>query len=217
MKDGDFIRIDYIGRVKESGEIFDLTRKEVAEENNIYNPSFRYGPVPVIIGSHFIIKGLEKELEKMKAGDKKKIIVKTDDGFGQRSEKLIRLIPETEFKKQNIEPFPGMPITMNNIAGRVISVSGGRIKVDFNHPLAGKELEYDVEIVGEIKKADEKIKALTELFIKHDEKDISIDVDKDVVEINLKTEVPRNIKETVAENIKKWVTEIKKVRFVEEF
>ncbi len=215
MEDGDFIRIDYVGRIKENGEIFDVTREDVAKDNGIYNPEFRYGPVPVIIGSNFIIKGLEKELREMKVGDRKTIVVNAESGFGERSEKLTKLIPLPEFQKQNIDPFPGMPITMNNVAGRVVSTSGGRVKVDFNHPLAGKELEYDVEVKNEIKNVDEKIKAVLELFVR--EKDQQIRIDGELVEINVATDIHRPTKEAIAETIKKWIENIKKVRFVEEF
>jgi FKBP-type peptidyl-prolyl cis-trans isomerase 2 len=215
MKDGDFIRIDYVGRIKENGEVFDVTREDVAKDNGIYNPNFKYGPVPVIIGSGFLIKGLEKELREMKVGDKKKIIVEAKDGFGKRSEKLIRLIPYSEFQKQNIEPIPGMPITMNNIPGRVISSSGGRVKVDFNHPLAGKELEYDVDVKSEIKGVDKKIKAVLEFFVKEDNPEIK--VNDGSAEIYIKSDISRSTKQTVAETIKKWVNGIKNVRFIEEF
>ncbi len=215
MKDGDFIRVDYVGRIKESGEIFDVTREEVAKENGVHDSKFKYGPVPVIIGSNFVIKGLEKELREMKVGEKKNITVNSKDGFGERSEKLIRLIPIAEFQKQNIDPFPGMPIMMSNIAGKVISVSGGRVKVDFNHPLAGKELEYDIEVKNEIKNDDDKVKAMIELFIK--DNNSSVKIDGDVAEILINSDVHRPTKETIAETVKKWVSSVKKVKFIEEF
>jgi FKBP-type peptidyl-prolyl cis-trans isomerase 2 len=216
MKEGDFVLVDFVGRVKESGEIFDLTIESVAKENGIYDPNFSYKPVPVIIGSHMIIKGVEEALTSMEVNEKKKITVKPEDGFGNRSEKLIRLIPISEFRKQDIDPFPGMSITMNGLHGRVLAVSGGRVKVDFNHVLAGKELEYDLEIKKLIDKTEEKVQAIYNIFVKTKE-DLRVVFNDGVVEIYLKDDLPKDVKKDIADTIKKWVEEIKKVRFVEEF
>ncbi|MEM5801638.1 MAG: peptidylprolyl isomerase [Candidatus Aenigmatarchaeota archaeon] len=216
MKEGDFILVDFVGKIKETGEIFDLTLEDVAKQNGIYDPHFSYKPIPVIVGSHMIIKGVEDELMKMNVGEKKKIVVKPEDGFGNRSEKLIKLIPITEFRKQDIDPFPGMPITMNGLNGRILAISGGRVKVDFNHVLAGKELEYELEIKKLIEKTDEKVQAIFNIFVKTKE-DVKVNINGDIAEIYINSEIPREIKKDIAEAIKKWINEIKKVRFVEEF
>ncbi len=115
MKEGDFVLVDFVGRIKETGEIFDLTIEEVARENGIHEPDFVYKPVPVIVGSHMIIKGVEDALMSMNVGEKRTITVKPEEGFGNRSEKLVRLIPISEFKKRDIDPYPGMPVTINDL------------------------------------------------------------------------------------------------------
>ncbi|MBU5688531.1 MAG: peptidylprolyl isomerase [Candidatus Aenigmarchaeota archaeon] len=216
MKEGDFILVDFVGKIKETGEIFDLTLEDVAKQNGIYDPHFSYKPIPVIVGSHMIIKGVEDELMKMNVGEKKKIVVKPEDGFGNRSEKLIKLIPITEFRKQDIDPFPGMPITMNGLNGRILAISGGRVKVDFNHVLAGKELEYELEIKKLIEKTDEKVQAIFNIFVKTKE-DVKVNINGDIAEIYINSEIPREIKKDIAETIKKWIKDIRKIRFVEEF
>lgn len=219
MKEGDFIRIDYVGRISESDEIFDLTKESVAKEREIYNPNFKYGPVPVILGAHHVVKGLENELIKMKIGQKKKITVKPENALGKRSPELIRLVPLPEFKKRDVDPFPGMPIVQNGMRGRILSVSGGRVKVDFNHPLAGKTLEYEVEVKEKITNAKEKIMAIFELFLKFEKDEITVRIDKEVLEIKIdkKKDVLKTIKKVIADNVIKWVKTIKKVRFIEEF
>jgi len=216
LKDGDFIRIDYVGKISESGQIFDLTKEDVARKNGIFNPDFKYGPVPVIIGANMLVKGLEKELKRMKVGEKKKIKVKPEDGFGKRNEKLIKLIPLSYFKKQKITPYPGLLININGIIGRVLSISGGRVRVDFNHPLAGKTLEYEVEIKERITDKKEKIYAILRLFFKETE-DFSVRISKEVIEIKMKRDVPRGSKEKIADMLKKWIKDVKKIRFVEEY
>lgn len=219
MKEGDFIRIDYVGRIGESDEIFDLTKETIAKEKGIYNPNFKYGPVPVILGAHHVVKGLENELMKMKVGQKKKITVKPEDALGERKSELIKLIPLSEFKKRDIDPFPGMPIVQNNMRGRVLSVSGGRIRVDFNHPLAGKTLEYEVEVKEKITNTKEKITAILELFLKFEKDEINVKIEKETLEVKIDKEkdVPKAIKKILAENVTKWIKTIKKLRFIEEF
>lgn len=218
MKEGDFIRVDYVGKIKESGEIFDLTEEKVAKERGIYTPNFKYGSVPIVIGGGFLVKGLEEELKRMRIGERKKIIVKPEGGFGERNPKLIKLIPISEFKKQDMNPYPGMPVTINNIRGKVLSISGGRVRVDFNHPLAGKELEYEVEVKEKITDPREKIKGILEFFLKIKEKDVNVTIEKGTGEIRMsKMDVPYEVKERIVEMIKKWVEGIEKVKFVEEY
>jgi len=217
MKEGDFVRIDYIGKISESGEVFDLTKESVAKEKGIYNPNLSYKPVPIIVGANFVVKGLEKKLKEMKVGERKKIIVKPEEAFGKRSPKLIRLIPLSEFKRQKTDPYPGMIVTVNNIHGRVLSVTGGRVRVDFNHPLSGKTLEYDVEIKEKITSKIGKIKAVLEFFLKVEE-DIDVSSKNEIVEIKTKKkDIPKEIKKTIADTILKWIRNIKKIRFTQEF
>jgi len=217
VKEGDFIRIDYVGKISESGEIFDLTRESVAKEKGIYNPNLTYKPVPIIVGANFVVKGLEKKLKEMKVGERKKIIVKPEEAFGNRSLKLIRLIPLSEFKRQKTDPYPGMIVTINNIRGRVLSVTGGRVRVDFNHPLSGKTLEYDVEIKEKIRSRIGKIKAVLEFFLKVGE-DLDISFENKIVEIKTKKkDIPKELKKTIADTILKWIRNIKKIRFIQEY
>ena len=217
MKEGDFIRIDYVGKISESGEIFDLTKENIAKEKTIYNPNLSYKPVPIIVGANFVVRGLENGLKEMKVGEKKKIIVKPEGAFGKRSSKLIRLIPLSEFKKQKTDPYPGMIVTVNNLPGKVISVTGGRVRVDFNHPLSGKTLEYDVEIKEKITNKIGKIKAVLEFFLKGGE-DLDVSFENETVEIKTrKKDIPKEIKKTIADTILKWIKNVKKIRFVQEF
>jgi peptidylprolyl isomerase len=93
-----------------------------------------------------------------------------EDGFGSRTEKLIRLVPLNEFRKHNTDPIPGMVVEADNMRGKVMSVSGGRVKVDFNHPLSGKTLIYDIDIKSKIEDVEGKVRAIVKLYTQMDEK-----------------------------------------------
>lgn len=186
MEKGSFVRINYVGKIKQTKEVFD-------EGKNI----------PIIIGEGFVIKGLDEELEKMKVGERKVVEIPPEKGFGKRDSKLIKLIPLSEFKKNNTSPYPGMVIRANGLYGRVLSVESGRVKVDFNHPLAGKLLEYEIEIKEEIKDTEARVKALFEFFTGI--KEIETKISENSVEIKVRQQIPEQVKQRFSSAVKKYL------------
>ncbi|SEV91996.1 FKBP-type peptidyl-prolyl cis-trans isomerase SlyD [Thermococcus thioreducens] len=202
VQKGDVIRLHYTGKVKETGEIFDTTFEDVAKEAGIYSEKGIYGPVPIAVGAGHVLKGLDEQLEGLEVGKKYEIIVPPEKGFGKRDPKLIKTFTLGQFRRQGIYPFPGMPVEIETESGRklkgkVLTVSGGRVRVDFNHPYAGKHLVYEVEIVEKIEDPIEKVKALIELrmpvvdtekvIIEVGEKDVAVDFGQLLNEIDKNT------------------------------
>lgn len=163
VKNGDFLRLKYTGKVQETGEVFDTTDEKVAEEAGIKSENKIYGAIPIIVGAGHVLKGIEEALVDMKEGDEKSLEIPPEEAFGQRDPNLLQLIPMSEFRKQGLKPQVGMGITMENTPGVIRSVSGGRVKVDFNHELAGKNLLYDIEVEKIIADDEEKIKSMISL------------------------------------------------------
>ena len=102
-------------------------------------------------GHHNIIPGLEKELNGMKVGETKSVKVGPEGGYGPVDKKAINEIPLSEFPK-TVKPEVGLELEMKDEQGqgsyaRVISVGEETAELDFNHPLAGKQLNFDVKIV----------------------------------------------------------------------
>lgn len=175
MEKNDFIRIKYSAKMKENGIEFD-------KNDNM----------PLIAGAGWVMKSLDNEILKMNISEKKTIEIAPEHAIGKRNDKLIKTVPAEEFKKHGQKPIPGMIINADNMVGRVLSVSGGRVKVDFNHPLAGKTLIFDVEILKKIEDDEDKIRAIIEWFMKPkteaDRKlmeDIVIRTNNSEVELNL--------------------------------
>ncbi len=212
MKDGDFVTIDYVARVKGTGEVFDLTREDTAKKENVYNEKVRYGPVTFIVGADFVIRGLDKVLHEMKVGEKKSVEILPEKGFGEHKEELVKLVPEAQLKQQKIDTTPGTYITVNNIRGKILSADGGRVKIDFNHPLAGKILQYEIEVKGVVTDKTEKIKSIVKYFTG---KEMEVRVGKEV-EIEAVVDMQRRLKEIIAGVISKWVG-IDTVKFVDIF
>ena len=88
--------------------------------------------------------------------------VPPEHAFGQRNPKLVQVSSVKEFKKQGINPVPGLYIQNNGTTGKILKVNGGRVTVDYNSELAGKDLICDVEVCSIVEDDDEKIKAIIE-------------------------------------------------------
>ncbi len=210
MKQGDFVEIEFVGRIAATGEIFDLTSEETAKKEGIYDPKQKYGPALVIIGSRMTIPGMEKELLRMKPGEQREFTVTPQEGFGFRNPGLVKIISIANFARQKINPVPGMFVTIDNRQARVQSVSGGRVRVDFNNPLAGKELVYSVKIVRQITAAKEKVTSL----LKYYGLDFQAEMEKDKLILTSEKPLPEPLQKMLRENITKWIKEIKAVEFV---
>ena len=178
MTETKIMKVSYTGKITETGTVFDTSDEKIAKKNNIYNPNRPYGATTMILGEKRLIKGVENALKQMKEKETKTVNIKPNEAYGERTNELIKLIPLNVFKKNNIHPFPGMVVQLdNNLQGKVQSVSGGRVRVDLNHELAGKELTFDLK-VEKIAKTDEDIaNALFDLtFQGIDKKDLKIDI-----------------------------------------
>lgn len=217
MKKGDFIRIDYLGRVKDTGEIFDLTMEETAKKENVYSPGIKYGPVPVIVGEGFVLSGLDDEIAKMHEGEKKTVQLEPEKAFGQRKAEMVKVMPLSAFRKQKIDPVPGLVVDMSGLKGRIQSVSSGRVRVDFNNPLAGKTIEYEVEIKEVITKPEEKIKAVFEYM---GIENVNVLIDGNTVEVETGSMHPnakQRIFDIITKNVSLEGNKIEKLKFSEVF
>ncbi len=145
------IEVNFTGKELLVGETFDTTIENVAKEYNIYNKDRKYGALTIIIGEKELHKKVEDALAKMKIGEQRTIHLMPKEAFGERRQELVRVVPLKVFQEQKINPVPGLVISLGNAMARVQSVSGGRVRIDLNHPLAGREVEYVVKVEKEIK------------------------------------------------------------------
>lgn len=199
MQINDFVKVNYAGKVKETGMEFDKGED-----------------IPIIVGVNFTLKGIDNALLEMQIGDKKIIEISPENAFGNREARLIRLVPLIEFRKHDTKPYPGMFVNADNLQGRVLSVSGGRVRVDFNHPLAGKTLIYDLEVKEKIENAEDKIKAIIKIYARIDEDKIKTLTKEKEVEIEVPPLINSLYKKKIADDIMKFL-DLEKVKFVESF
>jgi len=209
IKKHDFIEIEYTGKLKEENLIFDTTDEKVAKENNL--ESHGYEPVIICVGEQQLLKGIDKNLEGKDIGKEYDIDIKPEDAFGNKNAKLIQLIPTSKFKKQNIQPMPGIQLNIDGMVGTIKTVSGGRTLVDFNHPLAGKELSYKIKINKKITDDKEKLQGYLKLSL--GTKDIETEINNNEAKVKLKNEIPKEAEERLKNKMIELIPNIKKIEF----
>ncbi len=224
-----FVKMDYTGREKVSGRVFDTTLEDVAKEAGIYDDKKDYHPMILAVGSSQLIPKLHDEIKKLDIGEKETVEIPCEDAFGKRDPSLIQLIPMREFKKQDIKPFVGMPISLDGQQGIVRTISGGRVRVDFNPELAGKDITYEIEILDTIEDNSEKIKGLIEVYYGNPNLDVDkteISIEDGIAKIKLDQLAgfeQRSMQEVtlskfrVARETYQNIDEIDKVQFIEEY
>lgn len=190
IKKHDFVEIEYIGRLVEEGIIFDTTDEEVAKKNRIHNEGAKYGPITICIGEKQILQGLDSKLEDKEVGKSYTIKLTPEEGFGKKSAKLLKLVPSAIFKKEKINPMPGLQVNIDGILGTIRNVTGGRIIVDFNHPLSGRDLIYEVKVNRMITNNDEKISSLIKLLLNQEPR---VEIKEGMAEVTLADELPVEI------------------------
>jgi FKBP-type peptidyl-prolyl cis-trans isomerase SlyD len=126
-------------------------------EGKIVDSSQGKQPLSYVQGAGMIIPGLEEAMLGLKVGDKKHVTVAPEKGYGPINPKALQKIPKANFgKTEGLKP--GMMVSGNAggrpIQAKVVEIGKKDITLDMNHPLAGKTLDFDVEIV-EIAKAPE--------------------------------------------------------------
>ena len=154
------VKINYSAYFADTDKLFDTTVADVAKENDVFDEKNVYEPLPYIVGSQKLYKPIDEAITGAKIGEEFTVTVPVEEAAGVRDPKLIELYPIKDFYKQEINPYPGMPVRLGNRTGTVHSVGAGRVRVDFNSPLAGHDLLYKVTVTEEIVDDTEKAKAI---------------------------------------------------------
>jgi FKBP-type peptidyl-prolyl cis-trans isomerase 2 len=148
VEKGMIVKLHYEGKF-EDGEIFDTSKHKDHEH-----------PLEFEVGAGKVVPGFDKAVEGMEEGEKKEFTLTPEEGYGGRKEELQQKIPRDVLPKEQ-EPKAGMMLVAQAPNGqkmpvKILEVTDKEIKVDMNHPLAGKTLTFKIEII-EVKKKEEKL------------------------------------------------------------
>jgi len=177
----DFIEIEFAGRVKD-GEIFDSNILEnVKKLHEGHSHEIEAKPIIFCLGEGMFLKGIDDFLIGKEVGNYK-IELPPEKAFGVRLSQLVQMVPIKLFQSQKLNPQPGMTFNFDGRMAKVLTASGGRVIVDFNNPLAGKTVVYDIHILRKVEDLNEKIKSVIDFLFRRDFK-FSVQDKKIVIEV----------------------------------
>jgi len=148
------------GRAVETEEVFDTTDEETAKDAGIYAEDRVYGPKMVVVGEGWILKGLDDRLQGLKLGEAADVDIPPEEAFGERNPENIRMVPFRVLRSKGINPVLGAQLEVDGRSAMVRSIGAGRVQLDYNHPLAGREIVYQVKVTERYETEEEKIRAL---------------------------------------------------------
>lgn len=136
VKKGDKVKVHYHGKLK-TGETFDSSEGRA--------------PLEFEVGAGKMIKGFDKGVLGMKEGEKKTVEIPAEEGYGERQEDLLLEFPNEKIP-EDLEKKVGTQLQLSDPNGQVHNVVISEVKensviLDANHPLAGKDLIFDIELV----------------------------------------------------------------------
>ncbi|MFP3300649.1 MAG: FKBP-type peptidyl-prolyl cis-trans isomerase [Thermoplasmatales archaeon] len=175
MEKGDIIRLQY-DSYTDDGKLIETTDAEKAKAAGIYDEHNVYKPKVVIVGSGRLLKPLEEEIKKSNLGEEKEITIPPEEAFGVRDPNNVKVLSMRELERREIEPELGKTIKIGDKYGRITAITPGRVVIDFNHPLAGKSIQYKFKIAEKIDNEIDKIKAIIELNYNKDLEKFIIEV-----------------------------------------
>lgn len=171
IEKGDFIKVSYTGKFDDE-KIFDTTDEELAKSNNIYNDRGMYGGDVVIVGAGHTIVGLDEDFVGKDVGYSGTVEIPPEKGFGEHDLKLVESVSITKFKDRKV--YEGLEVEVNGQRGVVTKVIGRRVRVDMNHPLAGKTVIYEYNIEKLLDDEVEKIQGLFSLYTGLQDLDVEV-------------------------------------------
>ncbi|WP_138430007.1 FKBP-type peptidyl-prolyl cis-trans isomerase [Fodinibius saliphilus] len=141
VKDGDTVKVHYTGTLTEEGTVFDSSEDRE--------------PLEFTLGEGQLIPGFEQAVIGMEVGDDTTVEIESEDAYGQRREDLELEVAKSDLP-DNIEPQVGMQLQMQQqengqaIPVQITAVEDEFVKLDANHPLAGKDLTFEIELVEKV-------------------------------------------------------------------
>ncbi len=210
VKKGVFVEMEYTGKTEE-GFVFDTTDERIAKENGLDSNKKKFEPIVICVGKGHVIEGLDKALPGKEVGKEYDIQLAPEEAFGKRTPYLIKLVSLGQFKRHKVNPTQGMQVEIDGQTGLIKSISGGRVLVDFNHPLAGKNIYYNIRINRIVEDNKEKIDAILKIRLGLPNVESKIEEGKAI--LNLNFELPPQIKESLDKEIKDCTKNIKEVEF----
>ena len=205
VEDGDFVRLAYTLRTAD-GEVVDTTDAEVAEDAEIDTDEYDFEPRVIVIGAGHVFESVDDALIGQEVGATGTVEISAEEAFGEYDDDEVRTVSANKIDEEN--RYPGAQVQIDGDQGRIITVVSGRARVDFNHPLAGEDLEYEYEVLDLVDDREEQAASMLEMYLQEppevwiqtdtteEEQVVEID-DEDEDEVETELEVVETEEETL--------------------
>ncbi|UPM43108.1 FKBP-type peptidyl-prolyl cis-trans isomerase [Halocatena salina] len=176
LQEDDFVRLAYTARTVEDGSLVDTTDEEVAEEEGVGEDQ-TFEPRVIVLGSEHIFPGVEEDIIGKEVGDSGSVTIPSEEAFGEYDQEEVRTVSAEKIPED--DRYPGAQVQIDQQQGYLETIIGGRARVDFNHPLAGEDIEYEYEIVEQVEDDLERAEGLMGMFF---DIDLDMEIQTDEVE-----------------------------------
>ena len=208
IQEGDYVLLEYTATTVPGDEdeerLVDTTSEERAAEEGIDTEEQEFGPRTVEVGGGQLFDEVEGGLVGKEVGDTGEVVVPAENAFGEHDLDDVETVSAKKIDED--DRYPGAQVNLDGRQGYVETIIGGRARVDFNHPLAGEDVQYDFEIVDVVEDEEEQASSVIEMYA-------GADVD---VEIGTVTETETRIEEDDEGNEEEIQEEVeKRVLYIE--
>ncbi|MCW4045617.1 MAG: peptidylprolyl isomerase [Candidatus Bathyarchaeota archaeon] len=223
LQKGDFILVEYTAKVKETNEVFDTTNEETAKKEHLHKEGEIYEPRLIVVGEGWMLKTLDESFTTMEPGKTATVEISPDKAFGARDPEKVKRVPLKQLVAKGINPVIGMRIEYGGKNASIRSIGAGRVLLDFNAPLAGKTLVYDVTVIKKLETKEEKVAALVHRRIPVAEAaKFKLAFEEGILTVEMPEETfylegVQVAKRGVAVDVQKFFPDIVAVKFVEVF
>jgi len=174
LQEGNFVRLAYTARTVDDGTLVDTTDEEVAEEEGVAEQG-TFEPRVIVLGEEMIFGDVEDDIVGREVGDTGSVVV--EQPFDEYDEEEVRTVSADKIPED--DRYPGAQVQIDQEQGRLETIIGGRARVDFNHPLAGEDVEYEYEILDEVEDTLEQAEGLLDMYL---DVDLEMGLETDEVE-----------------------------------
>jgi FKBP-type peptidyl-prolyl cis-trans isomerase SlyD len=162
LQDGAFVRIAYTARTVEDEQLVDTTDEDVAEEEGVADQG-TFDPRVIVLGEGHLFPDVEDDIRGREVGDSGTVVVSAEDAFGEYDEAEVQTVSADKIDED--DRYPGARVQIEGQQGVLETIIGGRARVDFNHPLAGDEIEYEYELLEVVGDDLERAEGLLDMFL----------------------------------------------------
>ena len=223
LQKGDFILINYNAKVKETNEVFDTTNEETAKKERLQKEGEIYEPKLIAIGESWVLKPLDESFATMEVNTPATVEIPPEKAFGVRDPEKVKQVHIKKLAEKGINPAIGMRIEYGGKNAIIRSIGAGRVLLDFNPPLAGKTLVYDVTINKKLETDEEKIGGLIHRRIPIvEEGKFNFSINNKSLTINMPEDTfylegVQIAKRGIAMDIQKFFPDLEETKFIETF